>query len=839
VLLWAYLQRCHEPPAATAKRIEPVVRAIFPPGRRSLQPLDISPYLVASIPNFIAVRHFAQGSELILGLLQHVPSTSETTRGFPDGIAPERMIAGIRALMLTIDCIEQGNEPFLPPSPTSTEDIEHPEPSNDFLNDTVLARPGMQAFVDNAKRCIGRIAMAIDSYFSNSDLFDDQNVVPRMPAQSTTDPLSYRIFRPNGAFTVAYPRDRQPYYNLLSACFDSWPRFLATDSPELPLIRILFRGLTHIDPQVGFTARRALQRLVKSNNSLHIIESFCTFISKPDFILHDNASYQAAATVEVDALVRLWVELLTSWSEYLRFSAPPAVSGDKRQAGGWGMQTAPITRVPLEDIDSKSLRSTLLSIEGTGCALLCSQSPAVRRRALDALRVASVLFEALSKHAEAGIGSEVGGRAIRVLEEMPDPLTKIGEEDINGAERARLSKWRKHEGSDTLIRIIESDNMADFALWQRLVSPTFLALLKDSPSAIAAAKPLIASRVMRLYPAASLVAGLAPGRVPTPASGRSSAAAVPDAVVLADNWRSHLTSLCTITSTANAVSTVDPTFGEQPTLERLSSGSDLLRLITPFLASDNPLLREGVVSGMCNIHPNLYRALLDGLNSIIRHLAEDRRGRREQRTPAKRSTRLTRLHVSVTKVYELTSRFLPGRDVAADESIFQLIANYIREMYVFFREPDLLADDASLSAMRRSFCVVTQTFVECTSSSNTLSKWLPSEFRHNLFTMFDEWCFRPIIGAPTNSPDLARKIESASTGPPSIRPARARRSSSSASATQAISFEVFLPAAKVMACFCVSCRSNFLESHMDGAKHITSRNIGVYRSVALGSPDNV
>jgi hypothetical protein len=807
VLLWAYLHHCHEPPAATSKRLEPVVKAILPPGRRSLQPPDVSPFLVACIPHFIAVRHFAQGSELIVGLLNQLPSnTAEANRGFPDGLAPERMLAGIRAIMLTLDCIEQGNDPFLPPHPTLAEDMEQPEPSNDLLGEAVLAKPGMQALVDNAKRCIARIATTVDRCFANSDLFDDQNVVPRMPvsgqqSSAASEPPSYRVFRSNGAFTVSYPRDRQPYYTLLSTCFDSWPRLLATDSPEFPSLGILLRGLTHIDPEVGFASRRAIQRLIKSSDSLDVIKALCLFIAKPDFVIYDNATYQAAATVEVDALVRFWVESLTSWSEYLRSPVSSSSAPPERRQAGWGLATQNTTRVPLGDVDPKALRSTLLDVEASGFTLLCSQSPSVRRRALDALRVASVLHEAVVKHTGRAEGGGGGIRAIRVLEDM-DLLTKVGEEDLNGAERARLAKWRRHDASDALIRIIESDNMADSALWQRLVSPTFFALLKDSPSAVAAARPLIASRILRLYPAASLVGGLSSGRVPTPPPGRPSAAALPDAVVLSENWRSHLAALCTTTSIASS-SSGDPNFGDLTMMpDRLSGGGELLSMITPFLASENPLLREGAVSGMCNIHPNLYRILLERLNPILRHLAEDRRTRREQRTVAKRTARYTRLHTSVTKVYELTCRYLPSRDTASDEAVFQLVASYIREMHIFFRELDQPIDDASLFSMRRSFCVVTQTFVECTSSTGTLFKWFSTELWHHLFMLFDEWCFRPISSMSTSSPELSRKGDS--SGPPSTRSGRPRRSSSSASNSQAISFEVFLPAAKVMACLCVS-----------------------------------
>ena len=768
----------------------------------------------ACIPHFILCRHFDLGSDLIIGLLGPSPSHNEGAREI---FSPERSTVAIRALMLTLQCMQKSEEPFLPPLPTEDETFQLPQAIAVPLDEILLSRPGLRLLVETSAASIAQISMALLASPDHLTIHDDRNLLHfnALPAMSSMSPdRDQQVIRRNGQFTVTYSRDRIPSFELLKACLDSWPRCLRSEGPDFRPIDVLLHALVHVDPEVNAASRGALERLASLKDGASVIIALGRFLARPELLCRETATYQSATVAKFESIIRLWIELLNVWLEIIRVaSSRPSPEANQMR------KIAPVQReVNALDLDMNATSSLILEAEACGILLTLSHQAAIRRSGVEACRLADVLGERLSALHEVRGSPVLSGdkitrkSIIKVMETSGHLLTKLDEERLSGSERVRLHRWKRGGDSiiDTIPRLIESENASDLAIWHYILGHFSLLCLDQCPAPVAIARPLIAARVLRLYSPASISAGLVPARAnastPVTRTGPPSPLSPYELPFLSENWRSHLTALCAITTIVSIPSS-DTLKGESPSVDRLSSGQEIIRLLIPFLASDNLNLRDGVIYAMGSIHPILHRPLLEGLHSIVKHLAEDRRTRQDQRNAGRRSQRHGRLHLSVTRIHEVISHLLQPCETIIADAILNLMVQFIKEAYFFLKDPESL-DDPSAVAMRRPFCTTVRAFTEHCAYHDVLARWLPVEIRHNLFTLFDSWSFRPISAT---SPELSRAPVSRQ-GSEILNHTTPARSASLSS--QAAAFEVFLPAVSVMATLCVSTGWHSLFLHM-------------------------
>ena len=812
-LLWAYLHRCQESHTSVAKRLDPIIKSIFPPSRRPLNPPDLPTDVAWRIPHYIFHRHFELGSEIIGGLISANPPLSTTERWPVEALQPERMTIAIKAILFTLDALEKGNDPRMPPAPPTEDEIQslpedEPIPSSSILPESILCRAGMRSLLDSCAQAIARIASAADRASDSNSLLDDRNVIARAPPPIPFSPeREAQQIRRHGAFMVTYQKDRQPYFDLLRICIDSWPRLLYKDNlPDFKPTDILLRGLVHVDVDVYASSRQTLENLVRAKDGWLIVRSVGRFVVRPELVLRETAAFQGPATVKLEALVKLWLDLIKVWLDLVRKVATRStVSHVSFRRPG-----APTAAVEEDNVlsaaDPKTSLPLIQDIEASALVLLCSTSLFLRKMAVESLRLSATLETSLSEWHVAVAASPIEPTSNRIsllLESAASLLTEQDEELLDTSERVRLQRWRRQPPADAITRLIESDNLADLSLWHHLLPSVMLLIAQECPSAMGLARPLIAARLIKAYPLASAAAGLVPTKVPqTPVVGRASTSGPSgsvDVAFLADHWQTHLMALCSVTfSTGAVVPTSPPEPGAQIDIDRLSSGVELVRLAVPFLASDNLPLRDAAIRGLGSINVALYRSLLEGLHSIIRHLAEDRRMRQDQRTGGRRSARNGRLYLSVARVHELASSLFKSDIETITDAEISLVCQYIKEAYGFLRDPESM-EDAAYLPMRRAFSLCVQNTVECCASKQVLKKWFPTDLRHDLFNLFDSWSFRPVH---LTSPDSSRT------------PGRSEHASHHHSKSRASSagstnhpFEVFLPPVMAMAALCVRCES--------------------------------
>lgn len=809
------MHRCHESHSAVAKRLDPLIKALIPPGRRSINPPDAPLDLMTSLPHFVLCRHFDVGQELITSLIAPLPPTLEPNRQphILDTFAPERLMMAVRATMLALHCMERNEEPRLPPAPPSEDDQSPPPivplvPTSAPLSETLLGRASVRGLVDGVSAAIARFCVASEASTDATSILDDRSVMPRspLPMGPPMPDRDHMAVRRHGAFTVVYPRDRQPYFDLLQTCFDAWPRCLRAESADFRPVDILLNALVHVDPDVAMAARRALERLLRLQDGAAVVRAMGRSVVRPELLYRETSGQQGPTSAKLESLARMWIDFVQGWLDIVRQAAnrPVEVVQPHRRLGAPVAPSANGPELTMADIDVNATQALAVEIEACALVLLGSHASALRQLAVSGFRLASLLDTTLAtwqaQQRDSPVASVRTGadwRILRVLESRPDLLADADEDRLSSAERTRLQRWRRPgtSSTDTLARIIESDNAIDLALWHLLIGPFFNLVSELSSTVAGVARPLIAARVVRLYGPASAAAGLVPSRAPPTPLGRPSPLSPGptggDIAFLAEHWRSHLVMLSALTPATNSTFSPEMTKGEI-TAERLGSGQEVIRLVIPFLASDSSPLRDGVVRGLGSIHFSLHKPLLDGLNSIVHHLASDRRLRLEQAAVSpgpRRSQRHSRLFLTVARIHELTARLLRPRDANLSEVVLGLIVQYVREAFLFLRDPDA-AQDPSAVAMRRPFCVALRALVEYAAPRESLGRYLPLEMRHDMFAALDAWSFRPIsISSPET---LSRPSAESST------PVRSASLSSGAAA-----YETFLPAIHVIQALCV------------------------------------
>lgn len=825
-LLHAYLRRCHETHSAMSKRLDPMIKIIFPPGRKTIHPSDVAADQMAVIPHLIFQHHFEYGAELLTTLLH--PTTPVGSDRWPlEALCYERMHCGVRGLMYSLDVTENNREMVMPHMPEPADaDTLAPEPpppviSVEPLSEGILGRVALMALVDTSSAAIARIAAACSRACDAYHITDDRNILSRNGAPVFHPFASERgenyIQRRHGAFMVTFPRERLPLFELLRICIDSWPRLLAKPNAvaDFNPADILIRNLLHVDINVYHTARKALDRLLRLADGHQYLLAMTRFVAKSDLLLRETSSLQGASTVKLESLIALWNDLVDSFFTQVHIASeahtkPVATSslGVRRFGGSLNEEKQ---KSSLEGTDPALLFPVLIELEATAVVLLVSQSALIRRRAADVIRVVAHLDAALVKWQQ-GISETVlpinEPRVLKVLEDANTALlADIEDIPLNSAERNRLAWWKQQPSDSAILRLTESDSLIDLGLWHHLISPLLSLLSTRSPSLIAQARPLFATRLLKAYPIASTAAGLVPGKTPAgPPTARGGAPYAPmpsaDIRLISDHWRTHLTALCTITKnqlSSQSGPTPPPEPGTQVDVERLNSGADIVRLAVPFLASDELLLREASVVGLGCINISAYRALLEGLNSIVRHLVQDYRLRQDPRMGSRASARHARLHVAVARVHEVSSRLL--RSASIGEGELAALCSYVQDTLLLVQEPET-ADEP----LRRAYSICVLNLVDYCGTRGILKQCLPVHCRQQLFSLFNSWSHKAISPATPESRNPKLLDNTARSH------SKSRSGNGSHGANSA--HEIFLPAVSAIASLCVS-SITYISRHRD------------------------
>ncbi|KAJ3109558.1 Cell morphogenesis protein PAG1 [Phlyctochytrium planicorne] len=478
-----------------------------------------------------------------------------------------------------------------------------------------------------------------------------------------------------------------------------------------------------------------------------------------------------------------------------------------------------------DDVDPENLNSKIKSVEGT---------PELRRR--QALYRPSrpninIKKPPIFKAAATSRLKVQRSRIIQIMEQAGhdlvsrhylDPIATVGSmrfESQKYQSQHQQNLLRLLGIKDSLCVIAVSSNSQDTAIWYRCF-PDLVQWLFEfaNPKALRICLVDVFARLVALHPSIQIASDFPASTklntssvkwVSTSATGGtsgsgmnssspnlSSSFSIPATDNIIDQWRIYVTFASATIEVAKITppQAIDRGMLPQSPMRRLGNveaedliGKDramtpaqLFTMLLPLLSCERNSIRQCVVASLGAVHSSSYKALLEGLQPLIRNVTEDMRlrpmrssessnvnnagGKRSISTQAQVAMisnikRLERLRVEITHLLSLVADFVDHEILRTNESLIKPIASYIRDISRFLSSPDVKAE-WDYQMLRYYFCAFVDRFYDRLlnstldsggengkgplssrlSARNDLNTIFPYELRASLFHLFEQWC---------------------------------------------------------------------------------------------------
>lgn len=774
-LVWTYIHRsCTDPPAVSVRKLEDIVRMVFQPGKRSYLSTEtaIAEPLI-ELTRIIGFKYQDLCFRTIIFPLLNADMFASGRELRVENLEPERMVIGIRSFLAIMTDLENGKAPPFPgsfDSDTYVEPVElritpvNPHPSHhgyiksSLLKEERLSRPvNFQGFAELTKeyyvkfcKILGEITIICDNTFGGQAVLDE-----KFSLQTPKTPMSdaFSFGRRDDHQNSADPK--QGFYDLLHVAVQALPRCLSPHIPFNSLINLLCTGTAHVHGNIAVSSAQSLKSIARQSHAQQVTIGFARFIFNFDDRYATMSDGGMLGASHIESTLRLYVELLHIWIEEIKQKTRKAAldTPDEGIPGNRGAQ-----------LDLSGVWAHVDEIESHGLFFLCSPSRRVRGYAVTVLRLITEFDTALG-------GSST--RIIRVMEGSPQKVMDISDEKLSLAERSRLQRgMRKSNVHSTLVELCSSDVPYDSTLWFKIFPNLVRISFEVCPFAVTLTRDIVCARLSQMHrtlmsltegprasPYASFDAttGKVVGRLATTA---------PEIVI--EQWKLYLIFAFT-TLTNLGVSNPSSVHAQVAQHSRKSSKSsqksqnkvytaaELFSKVLPFLSVENQAIREAAVVGLGSINMNLYRTLLESLQSYAAACADEAKSRlgmhaRTASSP-RRSRRTDHLRTEITHVYKLTSHFLKMAEAYNDEWILNNLVNYTKDLRIFLSDAEV-QNEWGFQKLRTHYCGLIEELFEGINKTKDPLQWMPFQARKAAFTLMEDWC-----GYSPNQPQIRQREE--------------------------------------------------------------------------------
>ncbi|RUS29529.1 cell morphogenesis C-terminal-domain-containing protein [Jimgerdemannia flammicorona] len=779
-LLWVYLYRCTEGNAATVKRLDSVVKTLYPSTRRSVNPMDTPLDHFVLIAYITLMRHqeYAMKS-LIYYLLSAEFLIPYQLNNVPlELLAPERMTIAIRAYMLMLADLEKSDQ--RPSFPISTDMTVTGIPmtiSADLLTEKVLGRNPVRDTLEKMNEIIAKILMALDQSYGSLIVFDEKNITRHLSfavpstAGPSAPPLvldSSLVTHHYASFSVSYMKERQPYFDLLRTIINAMPRLMPTGLPLPKVVEILSRYTVHVDPEVARAASEALIRIAMQVDAVIPVTGFARYIQRFEDRFEDVVTSLAnGPTTGVNhhgngGAMKLYVTLLTIWVDQVDINA---LARPDEESDGDTVRTH-----GSKEAEVKAIWEIIEDTEANGVLFLCSHMSWVRRYAVQILKLAAFFEKRIEQQFKSGgqldrpqslisqltshIINRDHTRVYQLLEQVGPDLVKLDKETnmlvgqrIGSVERIRIMQHQRRGAKDVILQLASSDHASDIKIWNILFPELIKMFLESFPQTVTACRSHICNRLIQIQPALQAAIDVAKSNPNSTLSmskvnSNKTVAATDDLVM---QWRIYVTFACaTITLNDNLLTTNTLSGGirkRSAGSDKLTTAKELFKLIVPYITCDHSLICESAVLGLGRTNRNSYKVLMeDFLRPYVWAILEDTKQRANQKPyQMKRNRKYDRLRTEVMHIYQLTADCLVREVYLRDEELMDMIMIYVKETKSFLLDAEVQGE-WFFHKLRRFFCGLIERLYENLSRLEDPTKIMSFETRLNLFKMFEQWC---------------------------------------------------------------------------------------------------
>ncbi|KAL8807273.1 MAG: hypothetical protein Q9182_000778 [Xanthomendoza sp. 2 TL-2023] len=756
-LVWTYLDRINEPVSVTIRKLEDVMKVVFPSGKRSH--LSTDPVVADPKVELIRIVGYRYPEFCFKSVIFPLMNAELFTSGKDirvEQLEPERIVIGIKAAMAII-ADRNASELRRPPFPLFSNLSVFEDSLQGFYIARQLSKDALEPRIygthnetssmvlspDDASRdyyvrfceILGKITLVCDEAFGGQAVLDEKlgGVIPKTPISDT-----FSFSRKDDHAATA--DQKQGFYELFHTAVRALPRCLSPDIPFNPLINLLCTGTAHVRTNIASSSAQSLKFIARQSHAQAVTIGFARFIFNFDARYSTMSDEGMLGPGHIEHTLRLYVELLQIWIEEIKSKSKDAAvqSPNELQSSSRGLQ-----------LDLASIPALVEEVESHGVFFLCSQSRRVRSFAVKVLRLVTEFDTALGR-SHPRITHILEGDAQIVM----DPM----DEQLSVAERSRLQKGsRRGVQQNTLVELCSSEVSYDTTLWFKLFPNLIRQSFERCPFAVTLGRDIVCTRLLQMHNTISSFAGNSRGHA-LPVSEANTARAfnrlgTTSVEVVIEQWKLYLVMACTTMTNAGAQTQSQlanaqhsrklSNKGYSQGQEKISSARSLFANVIPLLASSPSNVRDAIVIALGSINLNLYRTLLESLQYAVTSCKEEAKLRvgTHQRTGSspRRDRRTDCLRTEVTHVYRLTARFLREEAVLKDDWVVKNITTYTKDLMIYLSDTEI-QNDWECHNLRRQYCGLLEELVIALNRTPDPSIWMAFESRKSSFTLMEDWC---------------------------------------------------------------------------------------------------
>ncbi|KAF9203309.1 Cell morphoproteinsis protein PAG1, partial [Haplosporangium sp. Z 27] len=780
-LLWVFLYRYSDGTASTFRTLDTIVKALFPPNRKSSGMVEGSLGYFIRVLHFIGSKHADYATRQIIFTLVNLESLSNVifTNLTMDMISPERMTIAVRSFMLILADIDKGSSK--PPFPTAGDTVNvvsDSPPSSDCLEPQVVNRAGMRDSYDQMTAVLGKIAIVCDRHYGHTSIVDEKYTTARsmfsaaaLMATATGDGGASMVHQ-YSTFAVSYSREKQVYFDLMASWVSCLPRLMPSGIPLVKLVEMLSRYTAHVDPELRKASAAALVRIAKQCSTQVAVAGYSEFVCTVEDRLSEllaGMSVPGSGMPAEVGLLGIYIQILEVWIQDTRnkkhLEQKEANSEELDQQTDTTL-TSPSTSTEgtRSYVPVVSLPAQLQTTEENGLLFLCNQSPIIRRYAISILKLAasfdrpeSQLHSAATSEMKdvvmpASVSVKPRQEITRVYHLLQNSVQELLQVDEGGNalkdcplaihELIRLQIHHQKGSSEVFSLLAGSEHPVDIGIW-RLCFPLLVTkIFQFFPELCEPCLDTVSKRLMQLYPGIVTTTDLAlNSTLASKFSIKNTQVATEEMV---EQWRTYLIFVCSTMVRHEHPSPAAPGHGRKKSApsEKITCARDLFRLVLPLLYSDRHSIRESIVASLGRINVHLYKALLEDIQPLLFSVHDEFRSKNGTIKPpyqGKRNKKVDRLRAEIAHILDLTAPLLRSPALVHDEHITSSLKGYVRETLIFLLDSEV-QHEWEFVKLRTHFCGFVCHLYNGIAQIGNTDMIIPFDLRLALFKLFEDWC---------------------------------------------------------------------------------------------------
>ncbi|KAF9434088.1 Cell morphogenesis protein PAG1 [Entomortierella beljakovae] len=783
-LVWVLLNRCSDGNGSTFRMLDYIVKALFPPSRKSSGMVEGCLGYFIRILHFIGVSQPEYAARSIIFSLVNLESLSNVifTSLTMDMISPERMTIAIRSFMLILADVEKGSNikaPF-PTAGDAVNVVSDTPPSSDYLEPSIINRARLREAYDQMTAVLGKIAIVCDKHLGHILILDEKYTTARsmfsaaaLMATATGDGGA-SVVHQYSTLAVSYSKDKQVYFDLMASWVSCLPRLMPSGIPLVKLVEMLSRYTAHADPELRKASAAALVRIAKQCSTQVAVAGYSIFVCTVEDRLSEllaGLSIPGSGLPAEVGLLGIYIQILEVWIQDTRNKKRLEL----HEANCEDMDDTSTVTVASPSTSTEGARSTtsyvpevsipaqLQTTEENGLLFLCNQSPTIRRYAIAILKLAATFDrpEVLTSGAASEIKEVVMPASVSVkprlevtriyhlLQSAAQELLQVDEygnalKDCPLAldELIRLQIHHQKGSSEVFSLLAGSEHSVDIHIWRSCFPLLVTKIFQQFLELCEPCMETISKRLTQLYPGIVTTTDIALNTTLASKFSIKNTQVATDEMV--EQWRTYLIFVCSTMVRHEHPSPIAPGHGRKKSApsEKITCARDLFRLVLPLLYSDRQSIRESVVTSLGRINVHLYKALLDDIQPLLFSVHDEFRSKNGTIKPpyqGKRNRKIDRLRAEIAHILDLTAPLLRNPALVHDNNITTGLKGYVRETLIFLLDSEV-QHEWEFVKLRTHYCGFVCHLYNGISQIGNTESTMPFDHRLALFKLFEDWC---------------------------------------------------------------------------------------------------